>query len=87
MGPYLRWAWRICATRAPVNPALTKFNATDKADKQLKRFERHVKRDVSVVHVRRFVLLVDNWTQTGARPPMIDHATQTWQVFQLSLII
>ena len=58
-----------------------------KADKQLKRFERHVKRDVAVVHVRRFVLLVDNWMQTGARPPMIDHATQTWQVFQLSLII
>ena len=55
----------------------TKFNATDKADKQLKRFERHVKRDVAVVNVRRFVLLVDNWTQTGARPPMIDHATQT----------
>ena len=43
----------------------------------MKRFERHVKRDVAVVNVRRFVLLVDNWTQTGARPPMIDHATQT----------
>ena len=43
----------------------------------MKQFERHVKRDVAVVNVRRFVLLVDNWTQTGARPPMIDHATQT----------